>query len=227
MPRCSGYSGIGLPRRDPFRTRLPFTGAVPRYARGVRYRPALSRLLHPARGCGAPIANHSRMGLQRRLLGCRTPTQSAVASDSLAPTALTLPLAMLRVTVGIPSTTNVLTAAPLAYSDRLFTLQDDLAFGKPLADQLRPQKAGLEGAFSWMATIWPTPAPEDVPIGSASPIALYRVDLPRYYQISVAVFDRRDFSPPPTAAPADNQPPSERAVIATFSGGGDIMLYGP
>ncbi len=143
----------------------------------------------------------------------------------------TLPLAMQRVMVGMP--TSLSAAGQVSYYDRLFTSQDDLAFGKPLADQLRPQRTGLEGAFSWMATVWPTPGQqEDIPITGASfpnNIPWYRADgkVQHYYQVSVAVFNRRDFSPPPTAVPADNQPPSERAVIAIFSGGGDVMLYTP
>jgi hypothetical protein len=142
---------------------------------------------------------------------------------------VTLPLAMQRVMVGMP--TSLSAAAQVSYYDRLFTFQDDLGFGKPLADQLRPQRTGLEGAFSWLATVWPTPGPEDISAttGGTYPnnVPWYQVNLLHYYQVSVAVFNRRDFSPPPTAAPADNQPPSERAVIATFSGGGDVMLYAP
>jgi hypothetical protein len=147
---------------------------------------------------------------------------SGIAGLVSSPPPGALPLAMQRVMVGMP--TPLTATGQISYYDRLFTSQDDLAFGKPLADQYRPQRTGLEGAFSWMATVCPTPGPEDLYIGG---VPYYRVDLPRYYQLSVAVFNRRDFSPPPTAVPADNQPPSERAVIATFSGGGDIMLYAP
>ena len=137
------------------------------------------------------------------------PISGAVGLSSSTP-----PLAMVRVMVGMP--TSLTAAGQLSYYDCLFTLQDDLAFGKPLSDQLRPQKTGLDGTFSWLATVWPTPVPEDIPVSGTNGVPGYRVDgAPQHnYQVSVAVFNRRDFSPPPTAAPADNQPPSERAVIA-------------
>ncbi|MGO8744781.1 MAG: hypothetical protein ACLQNE_02210 [Thermoguttaceae bacterium] len=143
------------------------------------------------------------------------------------------PLSMRRVTVAPADTifsnaTNPTTAyaQQQSYFDRIFTSQDDLAFGVPLADQFRPQRVGIDGAYSWMATVVPVDAREDIAATLSTPPTppYYRVSIPRFYRCSVAVFNRRDYSAPVTTT-ADNQPPAERFVTAVLNGGGELSLY--
>ncbi len=147
------------------------------------------------------------------------------------------PIWMRRVTLAPADVTSV--GIQQTYFDRIFTSHDDLVFAQqapnpppagvpqPALDQLRPQRIGIGGVYSWMATVVPVPT-----LGDSSSSS-YAVSTLRSYQCSVVVFNNRDYSVPWNGEPPDNQPPAERCVVAvvppatTTTVLGEVTLYAP
>lgn len=115
------------------------------------------------------------------------------------------------------------TGAQWSYFDRLFNWPDDQIFEIPADKQARATRlvdsAGVgqfEGNYSWMTTVLPGVGGGGVLDGT--------------YEVSVAVFYQRDFSPP--SNPLDPAKPGERSVTVHFDrpgcgggyGGGDVLL---
>ncbi len=121
------------------------------------------------------------------------------------------------------------------YFDRLFTWPDDQVFDLPPDPQQRPQRlfdpttgiGQLEGNYSWLLTVTPT-SPADFIDASNIPYHDLQTPYPHSYKVSVAVFYKRDFQPPPTTFDGNTEP-AERLVWADVIGGGyaggDMRLW--
>lgn len=138
-----------------------------------------------------------------------------------ADTAHTIP----RITLGMVNAYAPTPAKQQAYFERIFRWQDDLVFAPADAEQSRPRVPGqsnspeIEGAYSWLAVV--TPMAEE--LESVGGVPAIEIDKHRKFQVSVVVFQKREFDP---TDPGD-QPPSERLVDVTAPtgiAGGDVTL---
>jgi hypothetical protein len=112
-----------------------------------------------------------------------------------------------------------------AYFDRFFRWPDDQVFDLPRDPQQRPQRqfdsatnlAEFDGNYTWLVTVTPTSSPDFTESGTSIPF--YDLQGPHSYKVSVAVFYKRDFQPPPTTFDGAYEAP-ERLVWADVTGGG-------